>query len=169
MLSSLLSSHLLLASAIEAPDIDRVNSESGLVALPCGVPLAFSIVECINGVRILVGPRLSTLAIREVSVGTTDGEIQNKVELSVERSSVVLTDPGVVEFLWEFAALEEALLGEIDLEDFLAFVVNVSVEFVLVPVKSVDVEIIIEALVVNIFLVSKLVSVLIPVGAPVES
>jgi hypothetical protein len=92
-------------------------------------------------VGILIVPGLATLAIGEVRIGTAYCEVQNQVEFSVEGGGIVFTYPRIVEALGELATLEEALLGEINLEYLVAVSINVGVEFILVPVKSINVEV----------------------------
>lgn len=58
-----------------------------------------------------VGPGLAALAVREVSIDSTDCDVQDNKELAVEWSNVVLTLPWVVAALFsESALLPEGLL-----------------------------------------------------------
>ena len=132
-------------------------------------PLALVVIKAIDTVWVLVVPGLASNTIGEVSVGTTDGQIEYEVELAIERGGVVLADPRVVEGGRELSSVEEALLGEIDLEDFISRVINVCEELFVVPIETIGVELCSQGFCVLVFLGSQLKAVLIIVGAPVES
>ena len=90
--------------------------------------------------RVGIAPWLATLTIWEVFIRTTDCEVHNDVELSVEGSSVGLSFPRVCETCREISFFEEAFSSEINFKDLFGWVINVSVKTVLVPVESIFVE-----------------------------
>ena len=95
--------------AIKLGDLDPVDLKSCVFAVPGRVPLALSVVESVRGMGVLVGPGLAANAVGEVAVGATDCQVKKNVIFSIEGSSVVFSNPGVVKVLGELASLEEAL------------------------------------------------------------
>jgi hypothetical protein len=130
-----------LKSAVEAPNLDRVDLKSGIIVLPCGIPLALGIIERVDRVGILIAPGLATNTIWEVSVCASDCEIEDQEEFSVEGSGIVLSYPGIGEIGREFSSLEKALLRKINLKDLVGIRIDISIELVLVPIESIDVEV----------------------------
>lgn len=118
---------------------------------------------------VIVAPWLSTNTVGEVRVSATNGQVHDQVELSVERSSVGLTNPWVGERFGEFSALEERLGLEIYFEDLVFRFVEIGVESILIPVETIDMESFVERLGVLEPLSCLIEFVLIIVGAPVES
>ena len=114
-------------SAIKLGNLDPIDLKSGIFTLPGGIPLSLSVVESVYGVRIHIVPWLAANIIRKVRVGTTDSNVKYNEEFSIEGGSVVFTNPGVVKAGRELASLEEALCGEVNLEDLIAFVINIGV------------------------------------------
>lgn len=155
-------------SAIKFGNLDPIDLKSSIFTLPGGIPLSLSIVESVNGVRVHVVPRLAADTIGEVGVGTANSHVENDVEFSVEGGSIVLTNPGVVEAGRELASIEEALGSEVNLEDLIGLVINVSVETSLIPEETVNVEIFSKRFGVLVLSMSLLVLILIPVGAPMK-
>lgn len=128
-------------SAIKLGNLDPIDLKSSIFTLPGGIPLSLSVVESVNGVRVHVVPWLAANTIGEVRVGTADSNVKYNEEFSVEGGSVVLTNPGVVKAGRELASLEEALSGEVNLEDLIALVINIGVKTSLIPEETVDVEV----------------------------
>ena len=155
--------------AIKLSDLNPVNLKSSVFALPGGVPLSLSVVESVGSVGVLVGPWLAANAVREVGVGAADGQVKNNVKFSVEGGSVVLADPGVVETLGELTSLEETFFGEVNFQHPVAIGVKVGVNASLIPVETVDVEVLTKRFGVIELSMSSLELILIPVGTPVKS
>jgi len=155
--------------AIKLSDLNPVNLKSSVFALPGRVPLSLSVVESVGSVRVLVGPWLAANAVREVGVGAADGQVKNNVKFSVEGGSVVLADPGIVETLGELTSLEETFFGEVNFQDLVAIGVKVGVNASLIPVETVDVEVLTQRFGVIELSMSSLELILIPVGTPVKS
>ena len=128
-------------SVIERVNSDPVDLKSGVLSVPSLIPLALGVVERVGSVRVLVVPGLAALAVGEVGVGAAHSQVENEEELSVEGRRVVLANPRVREGRRELAALEEGLLGEVNLQNLGVVAIYVGVEAVLVPVESINVEI----------------------------
>jgi hypothetical protein len=97
------------ASSRDRPDLDRVDLEGVVISLPSIVPDVFSGVERIDGMLVVVGPGFVALSIREVISGTSNSQIDEQIEFSVERSIVGFSDPRVGVAGSEITLLEEAL------------------------------------------------------------
>jgi len=149
--------------------LNPVNLKGGIIAPPCLPPLALVVVEAVDRMRVLVVPGLAAYAIGEVGVGATNGQVEDEVELAIERSGVVLVDPRVVKSLRESSALVEALLGEVDLEHLVCRVIKVSVKLLIIPVETISVELFAEGFIVLVLKMSHLIAILIPAGTPVKS
>lgn len=81
------------------------------------LPGTSGVPELVDRVRGGVGPGLATLTFREIISGTSDSEVDEEVEFSVEGSGVRLTNPRVVKGRRVVGSLPEALLGEVNLEN----------------------------------------------------
>jgi len=169
VIDKMTSSGLLRGRGIKGVDLNPVNLKGGIIALPCLPPLALVVVEAVDRVRVLVVPGLAANAIWEVGVGATNGQVEDEVELAIERSRVVLVDPRVVESLRESSTLVEALLGEVDLEHLVCRVIKVSVKLLIIPVETISVELCTEGFIVLVLKMSHLIAILIPAGTPVKS
>ena len=154
---------------IELSDLNPVNLKRSVFALPGRVPLSLSVVESVRGMGVLVVPWLAANAVREVGVGAANSQVKNNVEFSVEGSSVVLANPGVVEARGELTSLEEALLSEVNFQHSVAIVVEVCVNTSGIPVETVDVEVFSKRFSVIELGMSSLELILIPVGSPMKS
>lgn len=123
------------------PVLNRVDLKSGILTIPRWVPLILQVVELIDRVWVIVGPGFAE-SFWEIRVGSTDSQVHDDVEFSVEGSGVWLSLPRVEGALRKLTFLKEALLCEIDLQNFLAIIIDVCVESILVPVETVSVEIV---------------------------
>ena len=156
--------------AVEGPDSDGVDLHGGIGGLgvvPRGEPLVLGVPEGVHGRAVHVTVRLVAVVVGEVSIDTTDGDVEDEVEVSVEGSTVGLTSPGVV-LGTALASLEEAFLGEVNIEDNVGLVIDVGNESVLSPEETVDVEVVSEGSGVDVLLGGSEVIVLVPVDSPVE-
>jgi hypothetical protein len=126
--------------------------------------------ELIHRVAALVGPRLARDAVLEVAGGAAHSQVYDQIVLLVEgRLYALRVLPRVVVGLGEFAALEEALLGQINVQHDVLRVVNVGVQAVSGPLETVRVEVLAQKLRMLVDLVSQSVSVLTPVDTPMQS
>jgi uncharacterized membrane protein len=67
------------------------------------------------------------VTVWEITGSTTDGEVKNNVEFLIEWGIVSSSNPWVVEGWWELSSLEEALLGEVNLEESVCWGISVNV------------------------------------------
>ena len=85
---------------LEFPDLNRVDFHGGLVrggVVPSGVPRAVGVPEGVDGVLVEVRPGLAALTVGEVAVRATDSDVEDQIEVLVERSiDILLVGPRVV-------------------------------------------------------------------------
>ena len=86
VIDKMTSSGLLRGWGVKGVDLNPVNLKGGIIALPCLPPLALVVVEAVDRMRVLVVPGLAANTIGEVGVGTTNGQVEDEVELAIERS-----------------------------------------------------------------------------------
>jgi hypothetical protein len=154
--------------SVNFPDFDVVDFKSGVFTLPGRIPLALSIKESIRSMRVKVIPWFSTLAVREIVSCTTNSQVHNDKEWSIERCAIWLSLPWVVKIGREFSLAEETLV-ECNFKNFLARIIKVGVQLFVVPVKTISMEIISKRCSVLVNFVSQIESILIPVSTPMKS
>ena len=130
----------------KSPDFDGVDLECGCLALliPGVVPGALCVVECVDGMSVGVGPRLPSNAVGKVSGSSADGDVEDDVELFVERRVLVRRiRPGVLVGLGKVAEGPE-VLGDVVVHDDVLVVVEIGVHAILGPDEAEGVKLVIE-------------------------
>lgn len=137
--------------------------------IPSREPCASGVVESVGGAWVGVNIGLAAGTIREEPVGSTDGNVKDKIELLVERSVVRLVLPWVKEFVSETSLAPEGLRGGINIENNVVRGIDVGLDTVFSPVEAISVHSIGERGVMEIVLMSHVVGIFLPVRSPMES
>ena len=122
----------------------------------------------IDGVGSSVGPWLTAETVWEVSICSTDGHVEDDVEVLVEWGVVAAAFPRVVLVL-PATLLKEALSRHVDVKDDVRFIIDVCEESIFGPDEAIGVHFVSKRFRVSISLRSLDVSVLVPVWSPMES
>ena len=144
----------------ELPYLHRVNFHGSLVGLrvvPSFVPLAPRVPEGVDRVWVRICPRLVALAVGEVTIGATNGNVQDQVEVLVEGGIHRATLPRVVSFA-KITSLPEGFSG-VDVKDHISGIVKVGLNAIGGPCQTIDVEVISERVWVCVLLRGQLIFV----------
>jgi hypothetical protein len=111
-----------------------------LWVVPGWEPVVSGIPESVDSVSLSVGPWLSTLAVWEVFVSTTNSNVEDQIELLVKRSTLVgLVLPWIVVSFVKFT-LGKHVFVELEVQHF--FAIDRCDDVVGSPVEAVDMEVI---------------------------
>jgi len=116
------------------------------VLLPGGVPLVASIPELLSGEATAISPRLARSTVLEPTIGTTDSDVENEVEVLVEGSVVLASssprvhESGTVTVANGESTLLPERLVEVDVHDLEKTRVDVGENILLGPLEAESVE-----------------------------
>ena len=87
--------------------------------IPSLIPGIFLIVEGVNSLWVIIGPELAALTIWEVVIGSSNSDIENQIEFSIEWGiQIGLPSPWIVD-AWVKATLGEHVLVEWEVKNFI--------------------------------------------------
>jgi hypothetical protein len=127
------------------PNIHRADLKRGFVPFSPGLDdIGESIVELHEGSGGSITPWLATDTIGEISIGPSDSEVEDEIELLVEGGVVGLTLPRIVKGRAFPLTFLPKGFSDWNFHHALRVVIDVGVDLILVPDQAIGVEVLIE-------------------------